>query len=471
MTSHDQQTQAQVQAENAPASPLIPFLDSRETEFVRALPANALDWHGFRSAVLSEAAREPRILRCCVEHLPSVAATLLTAARLGLSVGDGLGQFHLIPRNMSFRERGPDGKERKGNRWELHWIIGYRGLIELAYRSPRVQTVQAVPVWSDDEFAYHPASATPIRHRVNLEGARGPGELRAAYCIVFLRGSTRPYVHVASRTELEDVKAAAISGKERPGPWGEHFVAMSLKTVTRRALERVPRATVIAAALAEESRERDHVERAEQADIAEAQVQAQGAGRIVVDSPDETRPSVEVSSDLGGDARAEEPQQKKGEHYRTKSKNPPRGAREGDSWFSEETGKTRQLRGGMWHVVEGSDAPETKAKGATQRGRKRQPITSLRPHDPVVVTTLPEKAVVGECVLLLHDEGECRVWNGDEWEQQEVATGVVRGELVRAAADADLGHVELCKRTGSESVANIPVRDLARILREAGVPQ
>src|SRR5699024_11603990 len=65
-------------------------------------------------------------------------AALMNAAQLGLEPNTPLGQAYLIPYN------------NKGV-LECQFQIGYKGLIELGYRNPLMQTIQAQAVYERSE--------------------------------------------------------------------------------------------------------------------------------------------------------------------------------------------------------------------------------------------------------------------------------------------------------------------------------
>lgn len=71
----------------------------------------------------------------------SFIAALMNAAQLGLEPNTPLGQAFLIP------------YKNKGN-LECQFQLGYRGMIDLAYRNERMQSIEFHTVYENDVFEY-----------------------------------------------------------------------------------------------------------------------------------------------------------------------------------------------------------------------------------------------------------------------------------------------------------------------------
>ena len=77
----------------------------------------------------------------------SFIAALMNAAQLGLEPNTPLGQAYLIP----YKNKGI---------LECQFQIGYKGMIDLAYRTGQVQMIQAQIVREHDFFEYQYGSQT-----------------------------------------------------------------------------------------------------------------------------------------------------------------------------------------------------------------------------------------------------------------------------------------------------------------------
>ena len=82
----------------------------------------------------------------------SFLAALMNAAQLGLEPNTPLGQAYLIP----YKNKGV---------LECQFQIGYKGLIDLAYRNGQMQTIQAQAVYENDEFSYEYGLEPKLFHR------------------------------------------------------------------------------------------------------------------------------------------------------------------------------------------------------------------------------------------------------------------------------------------------------------------
>ena len=97
-----------------------------EPEIKRALPS-VITPERFTRMALSAINNTPKLAECTQM---SFLAALMNAAQLGLEPNTPLGQAYLIP------------YQNKGT-LECQFQLGYKGLINLAYRNEQLQTIQA----------------------------------------------------------------------------------------------------------------------------------------------------------------------------------------------------------------------------------------------------------------------------------------------------------------------------------------
>lgn len=110
----------------------------RQAPAIEKQLAGVLNSESFVRAALNEIQKSPQLQHATVE---SVLGSIMLAAQLKLEVGSGLGHFYLTPRMDH------------GTQICLP-IIGYQGLIELAYRSGRVGKIETFVVREGDFFEY-----------------------------------------------------------------------------------------------------------------------------------------------------------------------------------------------------------------------------------------------------------------------------------------------------------------------------
>ncbi|WP_063746567.1 recombination protein RecT [Catenuloplanes japonicus] len=208
---------------------------SMESQFQAAMPKGAEAVQLVRDALT--AMRMTKNLARCEET--SVLGSLMTCAQLGLRPGV-LGHAWLLP----FW----DGKN-KGYKAQL--VIGYQGLIELAHRSGKIQSLIARTVYANDEFDVEYGLADTLKHKPNLFEDRG--DPIAYYAVVKFVGGGHAFFVMSHRDMLKyrDKNATAKNKDGKVfGPWVDHFEGMAHKSVVRQLAKYMPKSTELAVALA-----------------------------------------------------------------------------------------------------------------------------------------------------------------------------------------------------------------------------
>lgn len=155
-------------------------------------------------------------LRAC--SVLSLRDCFMDIAQLGLDLTPALGYVYLIP---------------YGKVCTL--IVGYRGLVELMYRTGKVKSVRAVPVFKGDKFEYRYGLHEDLVHEPC--GNTNPEDLTHVYCVIKIEG-TDPVWQVMTREQCERHRARSKS--KNNGPWVTDYVPMCLKTVTRQTSKWAP---------------------------------------------------------------------------------------------------------------------------------------------------------------------------------------------------------------------------------------
>jgi recombination protein RecT len=151
---------------------------------------------------------------------------MMTAAQLGMEPNTPLGQAYLIPRN-----------NRKKGVMECQFQLGYKGLIDLAYRSGEVTIIQAHTVCENDEFTYELGLDPKLRH-VPAAGDRGDA---VAYYAMFRTKDGGCGFAVMSKVEVEAfARKYSESYNSSFSPWRTNFDEMAKKTVLKKALKYAP---------------------------------------------------------------------------------------------------------------------------------------------------------------------------------------------------------------------------------------
>ena len=159
--------------------------------------------------------RTPALLKC-TPH--SLVAAIVESSSLGLEI-DGRGLAYLVP---------------YGDRATL--IPGYKGLMDLAYRSGKVTSIYAETVHENDEFEYQLGTAPKLVHKPALNN-RGPRI--AVYAVAQMRDSDPAFV-VLGTDEVEKVKKASKAANKPDSPWKQWEDEMWKKTAVRRLCKYLP---------------------------------------------------------------------------------------------------------------------------------------------------------------------------------------------------------------------------------------
>lgn len=227
----------------AAKSPIAVLLAAKAETFKLSLAAKAIDWPTFQGAMIGSALRDPKLMEIAKTDPISLLSCASVCAQLGLTPGAALGEFYLIPRN---------NRVKRGSDWttvlQCTYIIGYRGLLKLALQHPKVESIQPVLVYKDEEFDYRPADLQPIHHRAPFGITRSRDTLIGGYCLAWMRDTRRPVCVVLDMDDFNDTKSRnAKEGKS--SPWDTDFEAMSLKTLIRRICKLLPTSTDLSKAL------------------------------------------------------------------------------------------------------------------------------------------------------------------------------------------------------------------------------
>lgn len=225
--------QAAAPAENRKKT-MADYIKSMSGEISKALP-KSITPERFTRITLSALSSNPELQQCTPS---SFLAAMMTAAQLGVEPNTPLGQAYLIP---YFNGR----KQVK----ECQFQIGYKGLIDLAYRSGEVQSIQAHEVHENDEFSYSFGLEPELHH---VPAIRDRGAVIAYYAV--WKGKDGGYgFEVMSREDVEQ-HGRKFAKSFSSGPWKNNFNEMAKKTVLKKALKYAPLKTeLVYAAVADET--------------------------------------------------------------------------------------------------------------------------------------------------------------------------------------------------------------------------
>lgn len=198
------------------------YVKMQESAIKAALPA-VLTPERFTRMVMSAISSNPALGECTPK---SFLAAMMQAAQLGLEPNTPLGQAYLIPFN-----------NRKANIKECSFQIGYKGLIDLAYRSGDVSMIQAHEVRENDEFSYEFGLEPKLTHKPAMKDR---GEVICYYAIFKTKSGGNGFEVMS----VDDVKSHAEkysqAFQKSSSPWTSNFDEMAKKTVLKKALKYAP---------------------------------------------------------------------------------------------------------------------------------------------------------------------------------------------------------------------------------------
>lgn len=196
------------------------FLEQYKSEIARALPKHMTADRMARIA-LTEFRKTPALMKC---DPATLFGAVIQCAQLGLEPGGALGHAYLLP-----------FENRKKGTTDVQFIVGYRGMIDLARRSGQIVSISARAVHANDEFTYEFGLHEDLRHKPDESG--NPGALTHVYAVARLKDGGVQF-DVMSKAEIDKVRA--LSKASGSGPWVTFYEEMAKKTVIRRLFKYLP---------------------------------------------------------------------------------------------------------------------------------------------------------------------------------------------------------------------------------------
>lgn len=194
------------------------------------------------AAVAAEHMRPERMMRLMANALRttpqlgdctplSLLGAMMTCASLGVEPNTPLGHAYLIP-----------FKNKSKGITEVQFILGYKGMIDLARRSGHIVSITANVHYSDDElWIYEEGTEAQLRHRPGHQA----GEKLHAYAIARFTDGGHAYV-VLPWSKVMSVRdgSQGYQRAKRYGrtdtPWIEHEHEMGAKTAVRALFKYLP---------------------------------------------------------------------------------------------------------------------------------------------------------------------------------------------------------------------------------------
>lgn len=220
MTKIQEVTKNQLANTNGEKKTMQAYIKSMEGEIKKALPS-VITPERFTRMVLSAISTNPKLGACTPS---SFLGAMMSAAQLGLEPNTPLGQAYILP----FQNKGT---------LEAQFQLGYKGLIDLAYRSGEVEIVQAQIVYENDTFECEYGLEPKLTH-IPADTDRGnPIKVYAMF-------KTKSGGYGFEVMSMDDVRTHAKKYSKAYSssysPWATNFEEMAKKTVLKKCLKYAP---------------------------------------------------------------------------------------------------------------------------------------------------------------------------------------------------------------------------------------
>lgn len=247
-------TTGEIAARGKPKT-LNDYIKNMEGEIAKALPS-VITPERFTRMTLTAVRTTPGLADC---DKMSFLAAMMSAAQLGLEPNTPLGQAYILP-----------FKNNKKGITEVQFQIGYKGLIDLAYRSGEVELVQAQCVYENDTFECEYGIEPKLKH---IPADKNRGELVKVYAMFRTKSGGYGFEVMS----VDDIRKHASKYSKAYGsqysPWKTSFEEMAKKTVLKRVLKYAPLKSDFVRAIVQDSTVKSEISDdmysvpAEQADI------------------------------------------------------------------------------------------------------------------------------------------------------------------------------------------------------------
>ena len=179
----------------------------------------------FMVKVLNAVKKTPDLLKC---NPQSLFGSILYFAEIGLPFNTPEGFGYILP---YANKGGTDATP----------IIGYKGLVEMAYRNPKVKSIRIQAVYEHDEFTYEYGTNEYIKHKPIMVGNRG--NLTAVYAIAKIDGIDPLFV-VVHKPELDKIQKLSKAGSSQYSPYNngtDVFNVMQSKVAIKLLFKTLPK--------------------------------------------------------------------------------------------------------------------------------------------------------------------------------------------------------------------------------------
>lgn len=168
--------------------------------------------------------KNPKLLQCTPA---SIFGSIMYFAEIGLPFNTPEQFGYIIP----YQQKGV---------LEATPIIGYKGLIEIAYRNPKMKSIRIQAVYDADEFEYAYGTEEYLKHK---PAHSNRGALKCVYAVAKLEGIDPIFV-VVNKDELLRIQKLSKSGSSEFSPYNngtDVFNIMQSKVALKLLFKTLPK--------------------------------------------------------------------------------------------------------------------------------------------------------------------------------------------------------------------------------------
>ena len=217
---------------NSGARSIKDLVVQMESQIAKALPS-VLTPERFTRMVLTAMSNNPQLQKCTPN---SFLGAMMQAAQLGVEPNTPLGQAYLIP----YHNHGT---------LEVQFQLGYKGLIDLAYRSGEITDISAHEVYENDTFEYELGLEPKLKH---IPALQDRGTVILYYAVYHTKNGGYGFEVMS----VDDIRQHKNKFSKAAGkgfsPWATNFDEMAKKTVIKKLLKYAPIKTEFVRAVAQD---------------------------------------------------------------------------------------------------------------------------------------------------------------------------------------------------------------------------
>lgn len=196
------------------------LITAMKPQIAAALPS-ILTPERFTRMILTAMSTTPQLKECTPA---SFLGAMMQAAQLGVEPNTPLGQAYLIP----YKNKG---------RLECQFQLGYKGLLDLAYRSGEISSIQAHTVHDGDLFEYEYGLEPKLKH---VPAMKERGAAVAYYAVYHTRDGGSSFIVLSADDVREHMRKYSKSAGSGFSPWATNFDSMAKKTCLKALLKYAP---------------------------------------------------------------------------------------------------------------------------------------------------------------------------------------------------------------------------------------